>query len=262
MRPRRSDPPWFSLLVTLYVVVFVLQIVTLLFVGGIALPIQAQSGIIVILENKETPLVISRPGLAVRADRATPEELRKYYPILSQELSRYSKTIFQSIPLRRIVLCARLTIDGKSRAGLALESEGTILLNVTPPEWLDEESIRRVIHHELFHVMDVILTPNRKAADTWAIMNPAYFTYGGNDIMEALEITNQSPDGRTEVPGLLNYYSMVSVQEDRAELFSYMIVRPDYLKDIADTDKIILTKVVRIKRELLSLTRDFEPLLK
>jgi hypothetical protein len=199
----------------------------------------------------------SLPGPVVRADRASPAVLERCYPLLSRELSRYSPNLLKRMRLRSIILCTGLMRDGKKQGGLTVGPYGVVILDVSPHQVIDEEFLRRAIHHELLHVMDTILEPTEADVASWARMNPKDFRYGGDAVLEALEITRENPGRRPEFPGFLNYYATVNAQEDRAELYTHMMVFPDTLRAIAVEDPIIAKKSAALKRELVRLSAEF-----
>ena len=48
-------------------------------------------------------------------------------------------------------------------------------------------------------------------------------------------------------PGFLNKYSMQGVEEDKAELFAYLMVEPDYVSQRARDDSVLASKVTALK---------------
>src|SRR4051812_21497830 len=129
MRLRPIEPLNFSVLAINFLVIFVFQLVTLLYMANIY-PATRQPDRLVITTDSAHLYSMSRSGLVVRADRCSPAELEKYGPVLSYEISRYPNSIIKRIRLRRIVLCSRLTVNGKKQAGLAVGAEGTIFLDL------------------------------------------------------------------------------------------------------------------------------------
>src|SRR5262245_23289878 len=190
MRLRPIEPPWFSHFASVFVVLFVLQLATLLFVGVIAPRLKVESPVFSIVANDDPEFRMTLPGLLFRADRPSPTELKRYRPLLLRELARYSPAIVDSRLLRQIVVCSRLTANGRPQGGFALGPAGTIWLDVSPDKLIDDVLLRRAIHHEIFHVIDVGLMETPGAAERWAKLNPPSFVYGGDEILQALELTN------------------------------------------------------------------------
>jgi hypothetical protein len=251
----------YSLIAVLFLIIFIFQLVTLLFIGTIAIPRPSEQ--ILLREDNGQRFALIGPALAVRGERATPADEAKYRKILAQEFARYGPQLMKQVNLKKIDLCCNLTVNGKPQGGLALGTERTIYLNLKSAVGpVDEQRFRRAFHHEIFHILDKTLEGKPGAAAAWTRLNPHGFSYGGDAILRALEDTNQDPDRRPETSGLLNYYSMVSPQEDRAELFSYLMVYPDELKALALEDRILRKKLERLKRELIRFSAEFEAMLK
>jgi len=139
---------------------------------------------------------------------------------------------------------------------------GTILVNVDSLTPAEDDILRRAIHHEIYHVIEANLLPPASIDLEWEQLNPRGFQYGGEEILEALDVTHQSPGQRTEIPGLLNYYCMVSAGEDRAELFSTLMVHPDELHAQGASDEILLKKLAYLKLRLMAISREFELMLR
>jgi hypothetical protein len=117
----------------------------------------------------------------------------------------------------------------------------------------DDRYVRKVIHHEFFHIIDLRDDGKLYEDDRWAKLNPPDFKYGpgGAKLQDDPSVTTTGQDA----PGFLNRYAAAGVEEDKAEVFAHLIVEPKMMADRAKKDKYMRAKVERMK-ELLA---DFTP---
>ncbi|WP_072090650.1 hypothetical protein, partial [Candidatus Pelagibacter communis] len=72
------------------------------------------------------------------------------YQIISKNLSLYSKEFLRKINLKYIVMCENLSISGINTAGIPDHLMKTLIIDVK----FNEKYFERVIHHELFHIIN------------------------------------------------------------------------------------------------------------
>jgi len=248
MQSRPIEPMNFVLLATLLLTTFVFQLVTLLYCGVIYPATRQSTDLEIRVYDEAFPW--SRAGSSLGVAKPSAEEVQAFTPVLAQELRRYPRSVIERMHLRQVVLCSRLTIDGKEIGGVAFGSSGTVLLNVRPPGRLDTQTWRWMIHHELFHVLDRALVNTPDAERRWASLNSPGFQYGGQELRDALDVTGENPGGEPEVPGFIDHYAMVSPQEDRAELFACMVLQPERLRALAAADGIVDAKCRLLESDL------------
>ncbi len=85
----------------------------------------------------------------------------------------------------------------------------------------------------------------------WPKLNPADFKYK-EDVSSYLK-----KNYPLDVDGFMSDYSMESIREDKAELFSHMIVNMARVEQIARRDKSVAGKVERMKKLLLAFSPAF-----
>jgi hypothetical protein len=146
------------------------------------------------------------------------DELSDVSTILEEELSFYSESFFDTIPLKTIVVCGDVVVDSSTlkghqyRDGILLNSSSTV----------GEMSIRRTIHHEIFHIVENTLSPDRL-----------------NDI-------NQDWEKLPADDQFVRLYHLSRLQitpsEYRAELFSYYAIDPGYIHHLAQQDSTVRAK--------------------
>ena len=179
------------------------------------------------------------------------------------ELAKYGESVLRRAPLRRIVLGSDLRADGRPRGGLTVGGSGVILLDVGHPGPLGaDDPLRHSFHHEISHALDNAFRPDAGRDARWSRLNPADFTYGGEEIVRALEVLGEDPRGRPDVPGFLTYYAMASPGEDRAEIFAAMMIAPEALRLVVEEDPIVAAKCRLLRSELVGWDPGFAAILK
>jgi len=181
-----------------------------------------------------------------------PEEVDRAVKLLADELGLYPESFLRQLPLRRIVVCRDLTVNGKHVGGWADYLYSTLYLNGSRIS-SDEESVRHALHHEIFHLLDVADDREVLRDPAWEALNPPGFHYGG----DAMRMLDDPTAGllTTGHAGFLNAYSMSAVAEDKAEVYSYMVTAFPLVEQMAQNDAVIAAKVAAVKR----IVRGFSP---
>jgi hypothetical protein len=227
--------------------------VTLLFglalVGASGADDRVEPGILKVSE-KYGLLVVVRPEFPVRTvhgaidgKEGAAKDLNAYLPIFSAEWNLYPAELVKRTKLRRIILCAGLSFAGQLRAAIPDFEHDDLYLDVVRGRY-DESYVRKVIHHEYFHVIDYrngTLYRDQK----WSALLPAGAKYaaGGKNA--------QADSGgslvRDDLPGFLNSYSMTGVEEDKAEVFANMVVNGSVFEQRVQKDAVLKQKAQRMK---------------
>jgi hypothetical protein len=159
--------------------------------------------------------------------------------IVADELSLYPRSFLVDSSLRRISLCASLTENRQPIPSLP-NYRNTLLLDAdASPAYL-----RRLLHHEVFHFADVADDGEVLWDPTWEGLNRLGFEYGhgGRDVRQptASALTE-------ELPGFLTPYSTAALEEDKAEVFAFLMVEPTTVARRALHDPVLAAKVARIE---------------
>jgi len=168
----------------------------------------------------------------------------KKYKIISKNLSRYSKEFLRKINLKYIVMCEDLSISEINTAGIPDHVMKTLIIDLK----FNEKYFERVIHHELFH----IINDGYKELfneDEWKKFNQPNFKYTDCSTcskklgLETYKNTN----------GFFTEYSMTIPSEDMAEVFSHLITKNYTISD----DEILNKKIKFIKDKLNKIDNTF-----
>jgi hypothetical protein len=176
--------------------------------------------------------------------------------VLSAELGIYDRGAIKACQLQRLILCTNLRSNKRPLNGLADIGRfmiDTLVLNAAGITTRREDT-RATLHHELFHAIDYRDDFQHYADTEWRL------TYKYN---ESLQFPNRTKFGKNAyfppfnyehlegVPrGFLNRYATQSVREDKAVIYSWLIIRYRELMKIAQADAIVASKVAYMKNLL------------
>ena len=168
----------------------------------------------------------------------------KKYQIISKNLNRYSKEFLRKINLKYIVMCENLSISGINTAGIPDHVMKTLIIDLK----FNEKYFERVIHHELFHIINDGFK-DLFDEDEWKKFNEPNFKYADcSTCSKKLGL-----DTYKNTNGFFTEYSMTTPSEDMAEVFSHLITGKYKNSD----DKILNKKIKFIKDILNAVDNNF-----
>lgn len=180
--------------------------------------------------------------------KASDEDIKSYGEIFLSEFALYPKELVKRSRLKRVVLCSELSFAGQRRNAIPDFEHDTLYLDVSRGSY-NKKYMRKVVHHEFFHIIDFRDDGLLYQDERWGLLNPDKFKYGdGGKNAQSLSETSVLTD---KFPGFLNHYSTTGVEEDKAEVFANMIVEPRHVADKTRKDPVFDNKVHAMK-ELLS----------
>ena len=136
------------------------------------------------------------------------------YQIISNNLKKYSKEFLKKINLKYIVMCEDLSISGINTAGIPDHLMKTLILDLK----FDKKYFERVIHHELFHIINDGFK-DLFNEDEWKKFNNPNFKYAEcSTCSKKLGL-----DTYKDTNGFFTEYSMTIPSEDMAEVYSHLI---------------------------------------
>ena len=191
----------------------------------------------------------------ITAERAVRRELAAYVPIFAEEFSRYPADFVKKTGVRRIVLCKNLAFAGDVRASIPYYDHTVMFYDAVRGAY-SEDYQRATVHHEFFHMIDWKDDGRVYDDDAWARLNRAGFEYGSRHVRGV----DRSMWGRLDdnLEGFLNRYAMTGVQEDKAEIFCYMIFKPELIERRSRTDAVLAAKVEAMKKLTLAFSASMD----
>ncbi len=188
----------------------------------------------------------------ISASNADVRDVTDYCELLAEELTLYPPDFFRRCNLRQIVLCRDLVFRGRKRGALPDFQSRVLYLNVLRGK-SDPRYQRRVIHHELFHVIDEQDDRELYSDPEWSALNAETFQYGGGG---ATMQADGAAAEMSDTPGFLTRYATSGVEEDKAEVFSHMMTAYELVQKRATTDPVIRAKFSGMKSLVARFSRD------
>tara|TARA_B110001452_G_scaffold173513_1_gene145393 strand:- start:289 stop:1011 length:723 start_codon:yes stop_codon:yes gene_type:complete len=171
--------------------------------------------------------------------------LDQKYQLINKNLNRYSANFLKKINLKYIVLCENLSISEINTAGIPDNIMKTLILDVK----FNENYFERVIHHEVFHVIN----DSYKSffnEEEWIKFNNKNFTYAEcSTCSKRLGL-----DTYKNTEGFLTEYSKSTASEDMAEVFSHLMLKINKSK----FDPILQKKITFIRNNILKIDNNFK----
>lgn len=193
----------------------------------------------------QQPYSWSDAGYVVKATPATPDQLKNYETMFIKEWSLYPPSYIAKAQVHSIVFGAGLSVDGQFRAAVPAFEGYTMYYDPALGSYSPEYQ-RRVIHHEFFHMVDQRMKLIYRDPE-WSKLNPPGFRYGSGGAKMRTSGVGKLTD---TIPGFLTLYGTAAVEEDKAELFSHMIVDASFVKDRAAHDPIVAAKIALLRQRL------------
>lgn len=174
------------------------------------------------------------------------EDLDMYLPIFFMEWCLYPKSFIKQSKLKHVIFVNNIQFTTpfftQYRAGCPETNETeSLVLSTQERNFL---YIRIVLHHEFFHYIDWIDDFSYEDEE-WEKLNTPGFKYGKGGEYER-EWIKLDPD----VKGFINHYSTSALEEDRAEIYQYLIGCPD--EALNNKDEIVQQKAKRIKNFIMN----------
>jgi hypothetical protein len=214
----------------------------------------------------------------IEGEPATSEQASWYVPLFAEEFGLYPPRLVRQT-LVRVVLCGELFRSRKRnprmgklaglvvgpkplyfshrpRGGIPNGGNGDLYLSVTSGRD-DKAHVRRTIHHEFYHCVQ-LRQFGRLGDRGWAALNRPDFVYGpgGLRVNEGTDRTFWVMPAEAWGNGFLNQYSMSAPEEDQAEIFAHLITEPARMESRLASDDILQSKVERLKASLETLCPD------
>ena len=166
------------------------------------------------------------------------------FQIIFKNLNRYSAEFLKKINLKYIVMCENLSISGINTAGIPDHVMKTLIIDLK----FNEKYFERVIHHELFHIINDGFK-DLFNEEEWEKFNDPNFRYADCSTCSK----NLGLDTYKNTNGFFTEYSMTIPSEDMAEVYSHLISGNYKTSD----DKILNKKIKFIKDKLNEIDSTF-----
>ena len=170
----------------------------------------------------------------ITCNKATKKSLNKKFPLIKKNLEIYKLEFLKKINLRFIVLCENLLVSEINTAGIPNHEKRTLILDLN----FNEIYFERVIHHEIFHIIQNSFKKNFNET-TWSEFNNKKFKYAEcSTCSDRLGL-----DLYDKTNGVLTEYSQSIPSEDMAEVYSFLITNKIDIKNKSKKDSILFNKI-------------------
>ena len=169
------------------------------------------------------------------------EDLDMFVPLFFLEFLIYPKSFIKNSKIKQIIFVHDIQFTtpfySQERAGCPeYQQTKSLILAAAERNFL---YIRIVMHHEFFHYVDWI-DDNSYEDEIFEKLNEPNFKYGNGGEFEREWIKLEKG-----TKGFINHYSTTGLEEDRAEIYQYLIGDPD--EALNNKDEIVRKKVKRIQ---------------
>ena len=176
------------------------------------------------------------------------EDIEKKMHLIEKNLNRYSSVFLNKINLKYIVLCENLTVSQINTAGVPNPKTKTLIIDIK----FNEEHFERVLHHEIFHMIDES-HKEKFLYEEWKNFNNPEFKYAEcSTCSDRLGLSLLKQD-----KGFVTEYSMSTPSEDMAEVFSFLMINKKMIEGKASIDPILNNKILLIKKNILKIHENF-----
>ena len=176
------------------------------------------------------------------------EDIEKKMHLIEKNLNRYSSVFLNKINLKYIVLCENLTVSQINTAGVPNPKTKTLIIDIK----FNEEHFERVLHHEIFHMIDES-HKEKFLYEEWKNFNNSEFKYAEcSTCSDRLGLSLLKQD-----KGFVTEYSMSTPSEDMAEVFSFLMINKKMIEGKASIDQILNNKILLIKKNILKIHENF-----
>ena len=180
----------------------------------------------------------------IACNNSDKETYDQKFQIIFKNLNRYSAEFLKKINLKYIVMCENLSISGINTAGIPDHVMKTLIIDLK----FNEKYFERVIHHELFHIINDGFK-DLFNEEEWKKFNDPNFRYADCSTCSK----NLGLDTYKNTNGFFTEYSMTIASEDMAEVYSHLI-SGNYK---TSSDKILNKKIKFIKDKLNEIDSTF-----
>lgn len=188
-----------------------------------------------------------------KCDPPDESELFSYTAETMRLLSDYPIKFLQKSNLKFIMLCGHLYAENIRPGGIPNAVSGILVMDIAYNSSVDKYIEN--FHHELYHMVD--FSDNHSFVDSnWETLNAAEFKYGKHGKF----YRNASSKAGSGEEGFITEYAMSAIEEDKAEIFRFLMYDRGTIETMAQDDPILNEKVKQLKDSLIRFCPEMEDL--
>ncbi|CAN5404243.1 hypothetical protein BH09PAT4_BH09PAT4_01070 [soil metagenome] len=198
-------------------------------------------GVTVTISPPNNKYTYSKWSTLKPADAST---LQIFSTYLIQEFSKYPKSLVTNSGLKTIGLVKDLKVSGTARAAAPAPGIKAMIYDVNMMTKAGSDYAREVVSHEYWHYLDYKVHGSYTYKDAaWSACNPRGFTYGAGGVT-AYDPSTGYVSAFHPQAGFITEYSKYGIEEDRAEMFGWLMSKPSTVKGLNDSK--ITCKIKRL----------------
>ena len=176
------------------------------------------------------------------------KELSAFLNLFIDEWNKYPVSWVKNSNLKAIAFVKNLRVVGQFRSAMP-DAYGEVLYYDIGYAYAGDTYQKMVIHHEYYHMIEENYFGSMYYKDEeWDSFNPPDFEYGegGSSAYEEENYSNKEHPRQ----GFIDNYSMYGLEEDKAQVYAYIMTTPLYNKLMKwiETDTILAKKVRYMKK--------------
>lgn len=173
---------------------------------------------------------------------------------LTTEFTKYPTDLVKGSELKTIGIVRDLETSGETRPALTMPQINSIVFDPVYSVNAGQEYTSTTINHEFWHFLDFKMRGDYRYADKeWSACNPPGFTYksGGETAYDDMTFYNTFNGTK----GFVTEYATYGIEEDRAEMFAWLMYDSSRVKELKDAGVDCKTK------RLTAIVRTVSPLM-
>ena len=183
----------------------------------------------------------------ITCDKVNLNNLNSKFPLVEKNINLYNSNFLNKINLKYIVFCENLLISEINTGGIPNNKNRTLILDIN----FNQKYFERMIHHEIFHMIQNSHN-NFFDENEFSSFNVSSFNYAEcSTCSDRLNL-----DLYENTDGFLTEYSKSIPSEDMAEIFSFLMIDKNIIKEKIKNDRILSNKVNFIKFSLAKIDKN------
>ncbi|MGH9553307.1 MAG: putative zinc-binding metallopeptidase [Terriglobales bacterium] len=192
------------------------------------------------------------------------------------ELQLYPHDALHKTRIEQVVLCTNLLVSDKRAGGtlkVGLHYVDTLFINLSGFAASNRFGAR-TLHHELYHAIDFRDSFEGYVDTEWSKLQGQEFQYELDQAANSYRYRGYNPQEvkkpefadpfdwlhskKSDTPGFITEYAKYNVTEDKAELFSFLMMNYKEVMSRTEHDQILKHKVEHMKTALNSFSRSLD----
>ena len=183
----------------------------------------------------------------ITCNKTNQKNLNNKFLIIEKNINRYNSKFLKNIDLKYIVFCEGLFISNINTGGVPDNKNRTLIIDIN----FNEKYFERMIHHEIFHMIQNSYKDNFNDKKFSLLNNPDFKYSKCSTCSDRLNL-----DLYENTNGFLTEYSKSIPSEDMAEIFSFLMIDKNLIEEKVKNDLILNNKINFIKSNISKIDKN------